>query len=293
MRAVLVTGCSSGIGRATALRLAARGFAVYATARRLESIRDLADRGCRVLQLDVCDEESMRSAVGAVEAAHGAVGVLVNNAGYGLPGAVEELPLPEVRRQFETNLFGPLRLTQLVLPTMRRRREGTIVNVSSVGGRLTTPGNGAYHASKHALEALSEALRFELRGFGIDVVVVEPGAIATGWVDTAVRQMEAIDTEGSPYAELKLAVARRLRGAHGGLLGLAAGRPEDVARVIERALTATRPRARYIVPPISGLFVALRRCTPDRLWDACMRRFYPSPGLRSAPHSSPRRPPGG
>jgi len=278
-RAVLITGCSSGIGRATALRLAARGLPVYATARRLEAIEDLAAKGCQLLQLDVCDEASMQSAVEAVQARHGAVGVLINNAGYGLAGAIEELPLHEVRRQFETNVFGPARLTQLVLPAMRRQLWGRIVNVSSVGGRLTTPGNGAYHASKHALEALSDALRFELRGFGIDVIVVEPGAIETRWVETAVRAMAAHGVPGGPYAELDRRVADRLRGAHEGLLRLAAGRPDAVARVIERAITVKRPRIRYVVPAASGLFVALRRVAPDRLWDAIMRRMYPSPGV--------------
>jgi NAD(P)-dependent dehydrogenase (short-subunit alcohol dehydrogenase family) len=277
-RAVLVTGCSSGIGRATALRLSAHGLPVYATARRLEAIEDLAAKGCQPLRLDVCDEASMRSAVETVEARHGAVGVLVNNAGYGLAGAVEELPLDEVRRQFETNLFGPLRLTQLVLPAMRRQRRGRIINVSSVGGRLTTPGNGAYHASKHALEALSDALRFELRGFGIAVIVVEPGAIATRWVETAVRGMTAHSAPAGPYAELDRRVGDRLRGAHEGLLRLAAGQPDDVARVIEQAVSSPAPRSRYVVPAVSGLFVAFRRAAPDRLWDWFMRRMYPSPG---------------
>ena len=279
-RSVLITGCSTGIGRATAVHLAARGFRVWATARRPESIDDLAEHGCRRLRVDVCDEPSMRDAVEAVEAETGGVDVLVNNAGYGLEGPVEELPLDEMRREFETNLFGPTRLLQLVLPGMRRRRRGTIVNVSSVGGRITTPGNGAYHASKHALEALSDALRFEVRGFGIDVIVVEPGAIATRWVETAVRTMQQHRNPESPYAALDRAVAERLRGAHEGLLGLAAGRSEDVARVIERAIRARRPRARYTVPAASRLFVAAHGWLPDRIWDAFLRRMVPSPGAR-------------
>jgi len=275
---VLITGCSSGIGRATAAHLAARGFPVHASARRLEAIADLAASGCRLLQLDVCDEAGMRLAVETLEAEHGAVAVLVNNAGYGLQGALEDLPLDEVRREFETNLFGPLRLAQLVLPGMRRRGSGRIVNVSSVGGRITTPGNGAYHASKHALEALSDVLRFELHGFGIHVVVVEPGAIATRWVETAVRGMEARRDPESPYAAFDRSVAERLRGAHEGLLRLAAARPEAVARVIERAIRAPRPRTRYAVPRLSRLFVEGHRWLPDRLWDALMRKMYRAPG---------------
>jgi len=163
-RAVLITGCSTGIGRATAEQLAARGWTVYATARRTESIRDLAGRGCKTLALDVCDEASMRAAVETVERAEGAVGVLVNNAGYGQEGAFEEVPMAEVRRQFETNVFGLVRLTQLVLPGMRRQGWGRIVNLSSMGGRLTLPGGAFYHATKYAVEAISDALRFELRG---------------------------------------------------------------------------------------------------------------------------------
>lgn len=275
---VLITGCSTGIGRATALHLARRGFAVTATARRPETLEELAWQGCRTLRLDLTDADSMREAVTTVEAEHGAVGALVNNAGYGLPGAVEELPLDEIRRQFETNLFGPTALIQLVLPAMRARGRGRIVNVSSVGGRITTPGTGAYHASKHALEALSDALRFELRGFGIDVVVIEPGAIATHWVDTAVAGLASRRAPEGPYAALDGAVAQRMRAAHRGLLGLAAGSPEAVARAIEAALGARRPRTRYVVPAASRLFVLAGRWLPDRLWDAFLRRLYPSPG---------------
>ncbi|HSV07746.1 MAG TPA: SDR family NAD(P)-dependent oxidoreductase, partial [Candidatus Binatus sp.] len=145
-KAVLVTGCSTGIGRATAERLAANGWRVYATARKVESIRDLGGRGCQLLALDVCDEGSIRAAVTAIERAEGAVGVLINNAGYGQEGPVEEVPMEEIRRQFETNFFGLTRLTQLVLPGMRRQRWGKIVNLSSMGGKLTFPGGGFYHA---------------------------------------------------------------------------------------------------------------------------------------------------
>lgn len=277
-RAVLVTGCSTGIGRAIAVRLAAHGWPVYATARRPDTIEDLAARGCHLLRVDVCDEISMCSAVAQVEAAEGAVGVLVNNAGYGVEGAVEEVPLDELRRQFETNLFGPVRLAQLALPGMRRQGWGKIVNVSSVGGRITIPGGSAYHASKHALEAFSDALRFEVAGFGIDVIVIEPGAIRSRWVDTAVAGMGRRRDPLSPYAAFGEAVASRLRGAHDGLLALTAAGPEAVARVVERAITARRPRTRYAVPATAGLFIVSRRWLPDRAWDAAMRRMLPTPG---------------
>ncbi len=277
-RSVLITGCSTGIGRATAIRLARSGLRVYATARRLEAIEALAGEGCHLLPLDVCDPASMEDAVARVEAEHGGVDVLVNNAGFGLTGAVETLSLDEVRRQFETNLFGPLWLTQRVLPGMRRARAGRIVNVSSVAGRITLPGGGAYHASKHALEALTDALRMEVRGFGVDVILVEPGAIRSAWVDTAVRSQAASGDPGDPYADFHGHVSRRLRGAHEGLLRLAAGPPEAVARVIERAITARRPGVRYVVPRVSRLFIASARWLPDRLWDAMMRRAYGAPG---------------
>src|SRR6187200_21007 len=157
-RSVLVTGCSSGIGRATAERLAARGFTVYATARRVETIADLEGRGCRVLALDVTDDDSMQAAVGTVVEEQGAVGALVNNAGYSQSGAVEEVPMDEVRRQFETNVFGLVRMCQLVLPGMRGQSWGRIVNISSMGGRLVFPGGGIYHGTKFAVEAISDAM---------------------------------------------------------------------------------------------------------------------------------------
>ncbi len=190
-KAVLVTGCSSGIGHATALRLARSGWTVYASARRPETLAELADAGCRILALDVTDEDSMRAAVAAVEQAEGAVGVLINNAGYSQSGAIETVPIEAVRRQFETNVLGLIRLTQLVLPRMRAQRWGKIVNLGSMGGRLTFPGGGCYHATKYALEAISDALRFELRGFGIDVVLLEPGLITTEFGAAATASMTA------------------------------------------------------------------------------------------------------
>jgi NAD(P)-dependent dehydrogenase (short-subunit alcohol dehydrogenase family) len=272
-RAVLVTGCSSGIGRATAERLAAAGFTVYASARRLESLGDLA--GCRALQLDVTDDASVRAAVARIEQEEGAVGVLVNNAGYSQSGAVESVSLDDARRQFETNVFGLMRLTQLVLPAMRDQRWGRIVNVSSMGGELTFPGGGWYHASKHALEALSDALRFELAGFGIDVVVIQPGLIRTRFAEAAVGSIEVGD---GPYARFDAAVGAATASAYEGAFGRRFGDgPETVAKVIERAVTAKRPRTRYRVTPSARLFITLRRLLGDRGWDALVGRSYPRP----------------
>jgi short-subunit dehydrogenase len=277
-KAVLITGCSTGIGRATAEHLAARGWTVYATARRVESIADLAARGCRTLALDVCDEASIRAAVATVERAEGAVGVLVNNAGYGQEGVFEEVPMAEVRRQFETNVFGLTQLTQLVLPGMRRQRWGKVVNVSSMGGKLTLPGGAFYHASKHAVEAISDALRFEVRGFGVDVIVVEPGPIRTQFGDTAVDRLRGVEAASGPYAQFNAVLAQRIREAYEGspMARFAAG-PEAVARVIEKAITAARPRTRYPVTFAARLLMRLRRWLPDRAFDAFLRTQFPLP----------------
>src|ERR671920_105106 len=184
-KAVLITGCSSGIGWATARRLADVGWKVYATARNVEDIAPLEERGCGLLPLDVTDEDSMISAVEEVERREGAVGVLINNAGYSQSGAVESVPMEKVRKQFETNVFGLVRMTQLVLPGMRKQGWGRIVNISSMGGKLVFPGGGYYHASKYAVEAISDALRYEVNGFGVNVVLVEPGLIVTNFGGTA------------------------------------------------------------------------------------------------------------
>jgi NADP-dependent 3-hydroxy acid dehydrogenase YdfG len=280
-RAVLITGCSSGIGRATASRLARHPeMAVYATARRPADLADLERAGCRTLALDVTDETSMAAAVQTIETAHGAVDVLVNNAGYSQSGAIEAVPLDRIRAQFDTNVFGLLRLTQLVLPGMRRRRQGTIVNLSSMGGKLVFPGGGIYHATKYAIEALSDALRFEVAGFGIRVVIVEPGLIRTGFSDAALGAMRGAD-EGA-YGEFHAAVGRTTANAYSqGLSAKLAGTADDVARVIERAVTASRPKARYRVTPSATLFLGLRRVLGDRGWDRFLRGIYPSPGART------------
>jgi NAD(P)-dependent dehydrogenase (short-subunit alcohol dehydrogenase family) len=277
--AVLITGCSSGIGHETARHLAQRGHTVYATARRPEAVEDLRSDGCRTLACDVTDEESMRACVDAVEEAEGAVGALVNNAGYSQSGAIETVPMESLRRQFETNVFGLVRMCQLALPGMRRAGRGRIVNLSSMGGRLTFPGGGAYHGTKHAVEAISDALRFEVAGFGIQVVLIEPGLIRTRFGDAAVGSMADVEHDG-PYGEFNTAVGRETAGAYesGSALGRLGGGPETVARKIERAITARRPRTRYTVTPSAKLALGARRVTTDRIWDRAMRSQFPRPG---------------
>jgi NAD(P)-dependent dehydrogenase (short-subunit alcohol dehydrogenase family) len=271
---VLITGCSTGIGRATAERLARSGLTVYATARRLDSIADLQEAGCRTLALDVTDEESMRAAVAAVEEADGAVGALVNNAGYSQSGAVETVPLDEVRRQFETNVFGLLRMCQLVLPAMRREGRGRIVNVSSMGGKLTFPGGGIYHATKYAVEAISDALRFEVRGFGVQVSVIEPGLIKTHFAETAV---DSVTENDGPYAEFNRAVRASTAGVYDSAFGKLGGGPETVAKAIERAITARRAKTRYRVTASARFFMTQRALLPDRAWDAVVGTSIPRP----------------
>jgi NADP-dependent 3-hydroxy acid dehydrogenase YdfG len=275
---VLITGCSSGIGHATAKHLADRGFKVYATARRPEAIADLAEAGCETLALDVTDEASMGTAVAAVEQAEGSVGALVNNAGYSQSGAVETVPMDRLRAQFETNVFGLVRMCQLVLPGMRHAGRGRIVNVSSMGGRLTFPGGGAYHATKHAFEAISDALRFEVAGFGVQVVIVEPGLITTEFGNVAAGSVDAAAGEGdAAYGRFNATVASATKEAYEGPMRRLGGGPETVARAIERALRARRPRTRYAVTPSARLALATRRVLPDRAWDAAMRAQFPTP----------------
>jgi NAD(P)-dependent dehydrogenase (short-subunit alcohol dehydrogenase family) len=274
-RAVLVTGCSSGIGRATAERLVTTGWTVYATARKPEALAHLEAAGCRTLALDVTDEASMAAAVRTVEEAEG-VGVLVNNAGYSQSGAIESVPIERVRAQFETNVFGLVRLTQLVLPRMREQRWGKVVNLSSMGGRFTFPGGGFYHATKYAVEAISDAMRFEVQGFGVRVVLIEPGLITTDFAKTAVASVGAVAEHG-PYTHFNKVVGAATEGVYKGPMARLGGGPDAVAKVIERVVETKRPRARYTVTPSAKLAIAQRRLTPDRVWDLAMRSTFPVP----------------
>ena len=277
-RPILITGCSSGIGRESALSLHAAGRTVFATARRLDSIADLAEAGIRAARLDVTDEVSMVDAVSAIEAQAGPIDVLINNAGYGLYGPVEQVPMAQVREQFETNFFGLVRLIQLVLPGMRENGRGRIVNVSSMGGRTTLPGGAFYHASKHAVEALSDALRMELRQFGIHVVLIEPGPVNTPWNDIAAASLPGTETDADPYADYKAAVAASFATATTGPLARLGSSAADIAAVVTKAATSPRPRTRYLINPIAKVAVAAKTVLPDRVHDAALRRQYGLPG---------------
>lgn len=284
-RSALVTGCSTGIGRATALALHARGWAVYATARRVDQLADLAERGLTVLPLDVTDEASMVAAVRRVEADHGSVGALVNNAGYAVQGPVEETPLEDLRAMFETNVHGLVRLTQLVLPGMRAAGGGRVVLMGSMGGRFTLPGGAGYHATKHAVEAVADGLRLEVAPFGVRVVLIQPGAVRTAFATTALADLPV---HGGPYEGFRRDLAGRFAAGYGPASG-AVG-PDAVARVVVRAVEATRPRARYTVGRVARLLVGLRRVLPDAGWDALLRAVYVVPAAPSSPGADGRIP---
>jgi NAD(P)-dependent dehydrogenase (short-subunit alcohol dehydrogenase family) len=272
--ATLVTGCSSGIGRATARALHGAGFVVYATARTEGPLEQLAAEGMVPLVLDVTDEASRQAAVDRVVADHGAVGVLVNNAGYSQSGALEQTSMDDLRRQFETNVFGLVRLIQLVLPGMRRQGWGRVVNIGSMGGRFSFPGGGAYHATKHAVEAVSDALRLEVAPFGVGVSLVQPGPVTSSFGDTAIAGMDVGD---GPYAQFHHEVATRYASTYGGRGSDLSVTPEAVARVVLRAVSDRHPRARYAVGTLSRLLMTTRRVLPDQAWDAFMRSSWPTP----------------
>lgn len=273
---VLITGCSTGIGRATAERLLEDGWNVYATARKVRAVTDLKKAGAKTLALDVTDEESMASAVAKVTDANGPIGALINNAGYSQSGAVETVPMESVRRQFETNVFGLMRMCQLVLPGMREAGEGKIVNISSMGGKLVFPGGGVYHSTKYAVEALSDALRWEVKGFGIDVVIVEPGLIITEFGETAASSVDAAGADG-PYGGFNASVAKMTEEAYKGPMTKLGGGPEVVADRIAKIVKGRRPRPRYTVTPSAKLIMGARRLTTDRGWDRFMTAQYKRP----------------
>lgn len=273
---ILITGCSTGIGRAVALALVKRGHTVYATARRPETLDELKAAGAHILALDVTDEKSMAAAVRAIEAKHGAIGTLINNAGFAKYGAMENIPIDEARRQFETNVFGLARLTQLVLPGMRNAGHGRILNVSSMGGRLTFPLGAWYHASKWAVEAISDTLRQEVADLGIDVVIVEPGPVRTAF--DATLDAEYVSGGDGPYADLEAAGRTVFGNAYAGRWTIT---PERAARHFVRAVEAKHPRRRYLSTAVAKFSVHTRRLGGSGVWDAMVRTQF-GPALRAA-----------
>jgi NAD(P)-dependent dehydrogenase (short-subunit alcohol dehydrogenase family) len=267
-KVALVTGASSGIGEATALKLQQLGFMTYAAARRVQRMEHLTNFGIRPLAMDVTDEASMQAGVEQILAEEGHIDVLVNNAGYGSYGALEDVPLSEARSQFEVNVFGAARLTQLVLPSMRERRSGTIVNITSMGGKIYTPLGSWYHATKFALEAISDCLRMEVKPFGINVVVIEPGGIQTEWGGIAAEKVRAVSGAG-PYAPQGNVVADSLTSES---TRRRSSPPTLIADTIAKAVTARRPKTRYAVGYGAKPMIFLHDVLPDRAFDAFILR---------------------
>jgi short-subunit dehydrogenase len=263
----LVTGASSGIGKETVKKLLEAGYTVYAAARRVEKMNDLADLGASILKMDVTDRVSIEAGVTNILYGERSIDVLVNNAGYGSYGAIEDVPLEEVRRQFEVNIFGLARLTQLVLPGMREKRFGKIVNVSSMGGKIYTPFGGWYHATKHALEGLSDSLRLETAPFGIDVIFIEPGGIKTPWGEIAADNLRKTSING-PYRDAALDVADELEKRYS---SRKMSPPSLVAETIVRAVSAHRPKTRYMVGYGARISIFMRKLLPDRIFDKIIR----------------------
>ncbi len=268
-RTVLITGASSGIGEATARAFLHRGWKVHAAARRTDKMASLGEAGAVVHFLDLADESSICELAERLGKAPFSLDAIVNNAGIGVYGSVEEVPMGEARRQFEVNLFGIARLTQLFLPAMREARSGTIVNVSSIGGRVYTPMGAWYHASKHALEGWSDCLRIEAAPFGIRVIVVEPGAIETEFAEIAIAPLLE-RSEGGPYADFARKMAAATRRAH---RDKRASSPDLIASVIVKAAEARRPRTRYVAGYLGKPVIWARRILGDRGFDWVIRRF--------------------
>lgn len=263
-KVAIVTGASSGIGAAAARRLHDRGYIVYAAARRIVRMAPLAEAGIRAIRVDVTDDASLTAFVSQIVSETGRVDLLVNNAGYGSLGALEEVPMAEARRQFDVNLFGLARLVQLVVPHMREQREGRIINVSSIGGRIHLPLCGWYHATKFAVEGFSDTLRMELAPFGIRVIVIEPGAIDTEWHGVAGDNLTATSGQGA-YGRQAAALVKLLSA--GGLTS----RPEVIGDAIVRAAQARRPRTRYRVGLGAKPVLLARWALPDKTFDRMIR----------------------
>lgn len=273
VKVALITGCSSGIGHATALAMQDAGFHVVATGPKLDELVDLRDQGCEVVEVDVTDEEQRLDAVRTAERHHGAVDVLVNNTGYGQYGPIEEIPLDAIRWQFEVNVFGMIRMSQLVLPAMRHQHEGRIINLSSIAGEIDQPGAGIYHATKHAIEAIDSALRVEVESFGIRVIGIQPGPVNTNFDEVASASIPDTGPD-SPYATFKQNMREYTHYlARPGGTGVL--EPEDVAKTIVEAATDDDPETRYRVGMFAKTASILNKITPDSIWDAAMRSQNP------------------
>jgi short-subunit dehydrogenase len=279
-KTALVTGTSSGIGKATAIALKEAGFFVYATAPDFAGMEDLTGDGFELLQLDVTNEEQAKEAIKTAESRNGSLQVLVNNAGYGQYGPVEEIPIDAIRKDFEVNVFGLIRLCQLALPGMRKAGSGRIINISSVAGEMSQPGAGVYHATKHAVEAIDEALRIEVETFGVKVIGVLPGPVNTNFDEVAISTIPETGAD-SPYytfkENLKKTTKQMLNPENMTTL-----EPEDVAKKVVEAATDENPERRYHVGVFSKVMGKMHDLTPDAIWDKAMEYMVPTEEKKSA-----------
>ncbi|WP_455716167.1 oxidoreductase [Anaerosporobacter sp.] len=268
-KVVLITGASSGIGKDTALVLKNMGYKVYGAARRLNKMKDIEEKGVSILPLDVTDEESMVNCVETILKKEGRIDVLVNNAGYGFYGAVEDVPIAEARNQLDVNLFGLARMTQLVLPTMRKQHSGKIINISSMAGKISTPFGAWYHATKYAVEGFSDSLRMETKPFGIDVVLIEPGVIKTEWGTIAAENLAIVSSKGA-YQKQANRVVNYLRKTYA---SDKISKPEIISKTIAKAVSAKKPRTRYLVGYNAKLSVFSKRVLSDRTFDKIIQKI--------------------
>ncbi len=268
---VLVTGASSGIGFNTALELKEKGYIVWGAARRVENLKQLEEKGINIIYLDLCDENSIISCINEINQKSGGVDILINNAGYGSYGAIEDVEIEEAKRQFEVNIFGLSRMIQLVLPHMREKNKGKIINVSSIGGKVHTPFGAWYHATKFALEALSDCLRIEVKEFNIDVVIIEPGAIKTDWGIIASDNLKK-RSANSPYKKNASLVADNLKKIYSSEKGISA--PSLVCSTIVKAVLKNKAKTRYLVGKNSKTLLFARRLLSDKLYDSILLKVF-------------------
>lgn len=263
-KVVFISGASSGIGRETAQLLVQKGYKVYGTGRKASELKEMQKDGIQPIELEITDDDSIKNAVHTVIKAEGRIDVLFNNAGYGLYGAVEDIPIQDARRQFEVNLFGLARLTQLVLPHMRKAKSGLIINMSSMGGKIYLPMGAWYHASKHAVEGWSGSLRLDVKQFNINVTVIEPGLIATAFGDTMSKPMLRYSGKGA-YADLAHAMAEGTKNTYGKPETITP--PSEVAKAVYKAIKSRRPKTHYIVGKYARPMIYIRRMFGDKVFD--------------------------
>jgi short-subunit dehydrogenase len=264
-KVILITGASAGMGKEFAKDLIKDGHIVYGAARRIDKMKDIQKLGAKIIEMDVTDEESMVKGIQTIQNAEGRIDVLINNAGFGSFGAIEEVNMTDAHYQLEVNVFGAARLMQLVIPGMREKHYGRIINISSMGGKLAMPMAGWYHASKYAIEALSDSLRNEVRQFGIDVVVIEPGAVKSEWGDIAMDHLQNVSGKGA-YSKLVTSLLKMNKDMEKKL-----SEPAVIGKLVQSAIAAKKPKTRYVGGYMAKPFMFMRWLLPDRMFDSAIQ----------------------